>query len=148
MLIIWNMLRLNLNTDVRREVDMVIAHGEVSIFLQNENIIIAKLKGAFNEYGAQEYTDGIKQIITQLDGQNFSILINLLELMGGTPEAYKELEDYNKWLNSQNLLAKAMVINSMITLDIINMYSPSRGEQKSETFDNETDAIAWLKTLT
>ena len=68
--------------------------------------------------------------------------------MGGTPEAYKELEDYNKWLNSQNLLAKAMVINSMITLDIINMYSPSRGEQKSETFDNETDAIAWLKTLT
>jgi hypothetical protein len=125
---------------------MDIEHGEVT-FTLDENIIIVKLEGAFNEFGAKKYTAGVKQIINTFQGRPFSILINNLEVLGGTPEAYEELEKYNKWLNTQNLIAKAMVISSITTLNIINLLSPSRQSQNSKNFDNEEEALNWLKAL-
>jgi uncharacterized protein YgbK (DUF1537 family) len=40
-----------------------------------------------------------------------------------------------------------MVITSNTTLDVINMLSPSRALQQNENFDNEAEALAWLKSL-
>jgi len=125
---------------------MKIEHGEVTITV-DKNIIIVKLEGAFNEFGTKKYTAGVKQIISTFQGRPFSILINNLDMLGGTPEAYEELEKYNQWLNTQNLIAKAMVISSITTLDIINLLSPSRQLQKTKSFDNEEDALNWLKAL-
>ncbi|NQY37173.1 MAG: hypothetical protein HRT37_19845 [Alteromonadaceae bacterium] len=42
-----------------RDIVMDIEHGEVSITV-HENIIIVELKGAFNEFGAKKYTEGVK----------------------------------------------------------------------------------------
>ncbi len=125
---------------------MDIEHGEVIITV-DKNIIIVKLEGAFNEFGAKKYTIGVKETIDTFQGKPFSILINNLEVLGGTPEAYEELEKYNQWLNTQNLTAKAMVISSITTLDIINLLCPSRQSQQSKNFDNEEDALNWLKAL-
>jgi hypothetical protein len=125
---------------------MVIAHGEVSIEVQ-DNIIMVRTAGAFNEYGAKKYTDGIKTIIRELKDQSFSILINNLQFEGGTPEAYEELESYNSWLNKQKLIGKAMIITSSITLEVIDKLSPSRASQQIRSFNNETDAMDWLQSL-
>jgi len=125
---------------------MDIAHGEVSIKVM-DNIIIVRTVGAFNEYGARCYTDGIRKVIDSLQGKSFSILVNNLQFQGATPEAYQELETYNLWLNKQKLIAKAMVITSAITLDVINMRSPARAAQQNQSFDNEKDAMAWLTSL-
>jgi len=123
-----------------------IEHGEVIMTVHN-NIIIVKLIGAFNEFGAKKYTDGIKELIDNLHGESFSILINNLEMEGGTPEAYDELEKYNQWLNTQKLTAKAMVITSIATIDLIDQLSPSRKLQHCKNFDNEAEAIYWLETF-
>ena len=125
---------------------MNIEHGEVTIEVMG-NIIAVRTVGAFNEYGAQLYTNGVRAIVKNLQGQSFSILINNLEFQGATPEAYKELENYNAWLNQQKLIAKAMVITSNITLDVINKLSPSRASQQTKSFDNEKDAMSWLQSL-
>ena len=82
-----------------------------------------------------------------MQGESFSILVNNLHFQGATPEAYQELENYNIWLNTQKLIAKAMVITSSITLDVINVRSPSRASQQTKSFDNEEDAMTWLKTV-
>jgi hypothetical protein len=121
-------------------------HGEVTITVQN-NIIMVKLQGAFNEYGAKKYTEGVKLVIKNFNGQRFAILVDNLEMLGGTPEAYQELEQHNKWLNTQNLIAKAMVISSAVTIDIIDLLSPARKIQTCKNFDNIKDAINWLETL-
>jgi hypothetical protein len=126
---------------------MHLDHGEVSIEVIG-NIIIVRTAGAFNEYGAQNYTNAIRAAVNGIQDQSFSILTNNLEFLGATPEAYQELESYNVWLNQQNLIAKAMVITSSITLDVINKLSPSRASQRSKNFDNEEDAINWLHALT
>jgi len=125
---------------------MDIAHGEVAIEVK-DNIIIVRTSGAFNEYGTLRYTDGIRKAIDSLQGESFSILVNNLKFQGATPEAYEELENYNAWLNQQKLIAKAMVITSAITLDVINMRSPSRASQQNQSFDNEEAAMDWLKSL-
>ncbi len=125
---------------------MVIEHGEVTIEVL-DNIIIVRTEGAFNEYGTQQYTHGVRKIVDGMQGQSFSVLINNLEFQGGTPEAYQELESYNAWLNKQKLIAKAMVITSSINLDVINKLSPSRASQQTRSFDNEKDALSWLQSL-
>lgn len=121
-------------------------HGKALIH-REENLIVAKLIGSFNEEGAKKYTNAMKQAVKELQGANFLMLINDLEVEGGTPEALQELEDYNQWLSTQNLLAKAMVVKSRLIIDLINKYSPSQKLQHYEFFDNEKDAYAWLKTL-
>jgi hypothetical protein len=125
---------------------MNLEHGEVDIVVQ-DNIIIVRSSGAFNEFGAKKYTQGIKAAVYSLQTQSFSILVNNLEFLGATPEAYQELENYNVWLNSQKLIGKAMVITSSITLDVIDKLSPSRAAQQTKNFSNEDDAMKWLQSL-
>ncbi len=125
---------------------MNLVHGDVEIDILG-NIIIVRSTGAFNEFGAQKYTQGIKAAVEGLQEQAFSILVNNLDFLGGTPEAYQELENYNIWLNKQKLIGKAMVITSSITLDVIDKLSPSRATQRTKNFNNEDDAMKWLQSL-
>lgn len=125
---------------------MDIAHGEVAIEVK-DNIIIVRTNGAFNEYGAQRYTHGVRAVVDNMQDKSFSILINNLEFQGATPEAFEELEKYNVWLNNKKLIAKAMVITSAFTLDVIDKLSPSRAAQQARNFDNEEDAMSWLQSL-
>lgn len=101
--------------------------------------------GSFNELGAENFTLAMREAIVTFNGKAFSILVDDLEVIGGTPQAYAELESYNQWLNSQNMIAKAMVIDSPVTLAIIEKYAPSREKQNIAIFDNRADAIYWLK---
>jgi hypothetical protein len=121
------------------------AHGDVEILI-DDHIIIVRLSGMFNELGVKKFTDAIKEFVSNLNGDSFAVLINDLKLDGGTPEAYAELEDYNQWLNTQKLLAKAMVIDSATNKHIINALSPSLSAQNIEYFLTEDAAINWLKS--
>jgi hypothetical protein len=124
---------------------MSLAHGKYTIEVEG-NIILLRLFGAFNEQGTKLFTTQMIQTIDALNKKPFCILVNDLEVTGGTPEAYAELERYNQWLNKQKLLAKAMVIKSAVTLAIIDRYAPARQQQNIAVFDNEPDAISWLKS--
>jgi len=121
------------------------AHGEHFIRV-DENIIYVTLIGSFNDIGAENVTRAMKATINRFNGTAFSILVNDLKVSGATPEAYAVVENYNQWLNGQNMTAKAVVISSSVTLAIIEKYAPSRQQQNIATFDNEPDAIAWLKS--
>ena len=125
---------------------MSLEHGDVTITLKG-NIIIVRTSGAFNEFGAKQYTEGLKKMIKGLEGKPFSILVNNLDFLGGTPEAYQELESYNLWLNKQKLIAKAMVITSGITIELIDKHSPARATQQTQNFNDEASAMKWLVSL-
>jgi len=121
-------------------------HGEVHIHIEGK-IIVAELNGAFNMEGAQKYTQSIKEAVQKFQGKSFLILVNDLKVEGGTPEAFKELEQYNHWLTTQNLIAKAIVVKSSVTIDLIDRLSPSQKQQKYRFFDNEKDAFTWLRSF-
>ena len=119
-------------------------HGDREVSLSGQ-IITARFIGLFNEHGVRRITDEIKACVEQLQGSSFAILIDDLKLEGGTPEAYAVLEEYNQWLNTKKLAAKAMLIKSASHKAIINKLSPSRAKQTIEYFTEEESAIDWLK---
>lgn len=121
-------------------------HGEVKICCEN-NIISATLIGSFNEEGAIKYTEGIKNIVKNLEGQKYAILVDNSNMEGGTPEAYQVLEKYNQWLNNTNLVAKAMIVKTLITTELIKTLSPSINLQATKTFKNKKVALKWLQSL-
>ena len=121
-------------------------HGEVQICCEN-NIISATLIGSFNEEGAIKYTEGIKDIVRSLEGQKYAILVDNLNMEGGTPEAYQVLEQYNQWLNGTNLVGKAIIVKTLITTELIKSLSPSIKLQTTKSFQNRTLAIQWLQSL-
>jgi hypothetical protein len=123
---------------------MNLEHGDYSVAIDG-NIIIATMKGSFNEYGARALTGQMRANIESFHGTCFCILVNALELDGLTPKGYEELDKYNDWLNCQNMLAKAMVGNSDTISTIINSRIPSKREQNIKEFDNILDAMTWLK---
>lgn len=125
---------------------MIDQHGEVQLCYEN-NIIRATLIGAFNEQGAIQYTEGIKHIVKSLKGQEYAILVDNTKMEGGTPEAYQVLEEYNQWLNHTNLVAKAVVVETIITTELIKHLSPAIKLQTTKTFKNKASALRWLQTL-
>ncbi|OUR61817.1 hypothetical protein A9Q74_07860 [Colwellia sp. 39_35_sub15_T18] len=121
-------------------------HGEALIYVK-DNIIVAELIGAFNEEGAKKYTQDIKNIVNESQNKNIFILVNDLKVEGGTPEAYQELEKHNHWLTTHNLIAKAIVIKSAATVELLEKLSPSQKQQNCKIFDNESDAFTWLRSF-
>lgn len=121
-------------------------HGEVDILLEG-NIIIATLVGGFNEKGAVKYTEGVKAIVKNLEGKQYAILVDNSDMEGGTPEAYHILEEYNQWLNKTNLIAKAIVVKTIITTELIKSLSPSIKRQTTKSFQDKELAFEWLKEL-
>jgi hypothetical protein len=119
-------------------------HGEVSFTLQG-NIIIATLVGSFNEVGAQKYTEGLKDYINGLGKEAFAILVDNSLMNGGTPEAYQVLEKYNQWLNTINMIAKAIVVQNSVTNDLIEFLSPSIKLQTVKSFNEKSAALVWLQ---
>lgn len=121
-------------------------HGEVHILLEG-NIVIATLIGAFNEKGAMKYTEGVKSIVKKFEGKKYAILVDNSNMEGGTPEAYQVLEEYNQWINNTNLVAKAMVVKTLITTELVESLSPSIKLQTTKSFQDKNLAFEWLKKL-
>ena len=122
------------------------AHGESSFHVDG-NIITFVMKGAFNEYGFIAAVKRLKNIVASFKGEKFYILMDITEGIGGTPELYDEMNQYNEWLNSQNMIAKAIVILSKMNLDIYSARVTTNKKQNQKSFDNVPDALNWLKQV-
>ncbi|NRA15572.1 MAG: STAS/SEC14 domain-containing protein [Oceanospirillaceae bacterium] len=119
-------------------------HGANQVSIQ-DNIISITLRGGCNEYDFQDIGPRVKQAVAQCNGKRFCILVNDLEFIGATPEAYYEFQVLNQWLNTQQLLAKAIVIKSVSVLGTIKAQVPAINDQNLKVFDVEKGAIIWLQ---
>lgn len=123
---------------------MLNIHGDFELSL-TDNILQIDLKGSFNEAGALALTTEIKDKLRSIQDKPIYIIVNDKELVGITPEGFAILEKYNQWLNSKNLVAKAMVVNSSIIQDIDKRYIPSSTKQNIKFFTDLESARSWLK---
>lgn len=122
-------------------------HGNCTISL-DQSIVFITLVGSFNEDGIAPCIEKAKELIGTLEGKPFCTLLDLREYGGSTPEAFEIQNDYNAWLNSQNLIAKAVVMETELIVKIARSQEDSLKEQEGITkdFDNLVDAHVWLCT--
>ena len=114
--------------------------------LIGDNIIFAEFCGSFDNHALQRYSKQIKKLVSTFNGSPFAMLIDDLKLEGGTPEAYKVLNEYNQWLNQQAIVAKAFIINNNVNKQIILKRSPALLEQNIAFFTDKNSAKDWLNT--
>jgi hypothetical protein len=119
------------------------AHGTYSL-THKDHIIEVTLTGAFNEYGVIDWTNAVKEIIASFNGEKFCILMDLTNALGGTPEAFEQSNLYNSWLNSQNMVAKAVVFKNKVMEDIERVMVSAKRFQHMKNFNDITEARVWL----
>lgn len=124
---------------------MNLVHGECFISVDSD-IIVVKVVGAFNREGIIKSVDELKSVIESFRQKKFKILFDYLEAEGATPGAFDEINTCNLWLNTQNMAAKALVINSPANITILEKRTPARKSQNAKNFDNRSSAINWLKS--
>jgi len=120
-----------------------LSHGTYVLTYQN-NIIEVTLSGAFNEYGVIDWTNAIKKTIASFNGEKFCILMDLRKALGGTPEAFEQANQYNDWLNSQNMVAKAVIFENAVLAEIERVMVSAKRFQKIKNFHDIIEARQWL----
>jgi len=119
-------------------------HGKSYISV-DDDIITVKAIGAYNKEGMIKTIEELKSIIESFNQKGFKLLFDYSQTEGGTPDVFDKINECNIWLNSQNMIAKALVINSSMHLSILESRTPARKSQNTKNFNNKASAIAWLK---
>lgn len=120
------------------------SHGHTSVSVDGAHISVIA-RGLFNLDGCQQFVTLVGDAVRSLGEQPFTMLIDNLEFEGGTPEAYRELDRFNAWLNTRPLVAKAMLRRSETLMQIMNTLAPSRQKQNIRDFADRDEAEAWLR---
>ena len=118
-------------------------HGEFDIEVKHGFIKII-ISGAFNDIGAKALAAELKNTVIAFDSAAFVIMWDMLGFDGGTPEVFAESEEFNHWLNSKNMIAKALIFTSPALIAIEQMLVKSKTKQNIRYFENEPDASEWL----
>lgn len=113
----------------------------------SEQTIIARLIGNCSGKLAANFTNELKQTIRNISPKPFYLIINIIEFEGATPEAYQIQENFNQWLRSTNLVAKANVISSQLVSNIVGNQMPSRENQLFKICESEEEAKAWFESI-
>jgi hypothetical protein len=122
-------------------------HGKNIISVEGD-IIISKIIGAFNVEGVNKSITDLKTVVDSFCQNKFKLLIDYIDAEGATPEVYEKINECNIWLNSQNMVAKALVTNSNVALSILESRTPARSSLNERIFDDKTSAMSWLKSQT
>jgi hypothetical protein len=124
---------------------MLLEHGK-SFISVDDDIIFITAHGAFNLEGATRIIAELKYLIENFHQKEFKLLLDYSEIEGGTPEVFDKINDCNIWLNSQAMVAKAIIIKSETQLKILESRAPARKLQNYKNFVDKTSAIQWLKS--
>jgi hypothetical protein len=120
-------------------------HGKCLIAIDG-NIIKSKTIGSFNIEGLDKAIESLKLAIDSFCQKDFKLLIDYTEAEGGTPEVYIKINEFNVWLNKQNIIAKAIVTPSSVMAEILMVRTPARKLLNEKVFSAEANALTWLKS--
>lgn len=125
------------------------AHGVSHIKTLN-HIIYITLEGDFNGDGVIIWIEKVKRIVTDFNGEKFAILMDLTRTTGATPEGFEHSNQYNLWLNNQNLIGKALLYPSDALKNIEKLLVTNKDNQNIQNFDGLDgleQAEKWLLSL-
>jgi hypothetical protein len=123
----------------------MLEHGAFT-FQINNNIIIFKLTGDFNEYGIKACLEAEKKAIESFGKQPCLLLVDCRAATGATPEAYQAINDFYRDINYAHLSAIALVYSSDLMARIEERSIPLMKNHEAKAFLDWQAAIDWLTT--
>lgn len=121
------------------------AHGHFDMWLDN-NVVLARLRGQWNDGMATLYSQKFKEICQPLMGQDWAHIVYLDDWELGTPEFESIIIDLVSWVIEHGLKRTAQVYSpSMLKqFQMDRMVSETIGDFQRQVFANDADAFAWL----
>ncbi len=119
-------------------------HGKYELEVRGE-IFISRFYQTWNEECAKDFFTVYKSLIREKNFKQFGALADFRKFEGGTPEAIEYFEKVTQWTMGHGQIARAQIINSVLTEYMVN--KPSRGKDlfPIKTFEDESSALAWLE---
>lgn len=118
-------------------------HGTAEISITGKRINVI-LEGSFNREGVLKYQERYRRVVQGFGDSPFKVLLNCLKIDGATPDAFEEIDNFNAWLNTRNIQAKAMVIDSAALTEIAEKRLPQQNKQNIRIFSSTNAALTWL----
>lgn len=122
------------------------AHGHFDLWLDN-NVVLARAKGQWNEEMAQVFSSEFKRISAPLIHKNWAHIVYLDDWELGTPDLEPIIIDLVTWLIEHNLKRTAQVYspNMLKKFQMDRMVKETLGEFQRHVFPTEEEAFAWLQ---
>ena len=123
----------------------MLAHGSFDLTVDNQ-VLIARISGAWNEEESWLYFERVKEIIQPIMAQPWALLLLMNGWELGTPETERVTKEMVKWVSTHGLYKVAEVYkpNMLIQLHIERIVEEGPDEIERRHFINDKEAIAWL----
>ncbi len=119
-------------------------HGKYKLEVRGE-IFIPRFYQTWNEEGAKDYFIAYKSLILEKNFKQFGVLADFRKFEGGTPEAIEYFKEIAQWTMDHGQIARAQIIDSVLTEYIVNKPSLGKDLFPIKTFEDESSALAWLE---
>ncbi len=121
------------------------AHGSFDLRLDNQ-VLIARLSGAWNEEKSWLYFNKIKEITQPIIGKPWAALLLMNDWELGTPETEQVTKILAEWLSTHGLSKVAEIHDPSLLRQrhIERIVRENPGEIERCHFTEEKEAIAWL----
>ena len=107
-------------------------------------VVTSRLYGAFNEKSAEDYGDRLFKLVIGLNQRPFSLLADISQVEGATPEAFDILKRIIKRLPDMGLIAKAYVYKEPVIRGIMFQRIPELKSMDYLFFTDIDEASSWL----
>jgi len=123
----------------------LIQHGEFELSVKG-NVLIACLKGGWNEVAARNFDRCLRETAQPLLGKNWGHLVCLEDWSLGVPEMVPIVEDLVQWCIDNGLKCAAHVYSAsmMKKLTLDDMVVEKQGDFQRHHFSNKAEATRWL----
>ncbi len=123
----------------------MIAHGHFDMWIDNR-VILARLKGQWNEEMALLYAKSFKQMAKPFVGEDWAHIVYLDDWELGTPEFETIIIELVTWVIEHGLTRTAQVYspNMLKKFQMDRMVKETVGRFERQVFADENEAFTWL----
>ena len=118
-------------------------HGHFNIELQGD-LLMVTVHDTFNYEGALAYSEALTAQVRELGTTPFSLVIDLTQFSGCTPEGWREVYKLNDYLLSTPMLRKALVVTKALDVAFAEKSNQQGLKSNTRIFDTMSSAIDWL----
>lgn len=121
------------------------AHGHFDMWIDN-HVLLARLKGQWNEEMATFYSKTMKDLAAQFQKQNWAHIVYLDDWELGTPEFEPIINELVEWVINHGLVRTAQVYspNMLKKFQMDRMVKERVGDFERRIYPDELSAFSWL----
>lgn len=121
------------------------AHGHFDMWIDNQ-VLLARLKGQWNEEMATVYSDTMKELATSFNGEKWAHIVYLDDWELGTPEFEPIINELVTWVIEHGLIRTAQVYspNMLKKFQMDRMVKEKVGDFERRIYPEELPAFSWL----